>query len=89
MEVAYEQQSDKIDLSFLPMVSENKNGNPKDNIIDAWWIAKLLLTELRLRRGLVMLKDLSEDAIKIFNRVTKSNPTNILATDFLDVSKIV
>lgn len=75
---------DKIDLTELPTVTEKKtNGvSPTSDLIDSWFIAKILLTELRLRKGLVSLSDLPEQTIKIFNRVTKANPTNILATEF-------
>ncbi len=74
----------KIDVTGLPTVSETKKSgvSPTSDIIDSWFIAKILLTELRLRKGLVSLSDLPEQTIKIFNRVTKANPTNILATDF-------
>lgn len=77
---------ERFDLSFLPMVYEKDSGkgNPKDNIVDAFFICKLLLIELKLRSGFINLKDLDNDKqIAIFNRVTKSNPVNILDTDFI------
>ncbi len=57
--------------------------SPKSDIIDAWYIAKLLLLELKLRKGIIQLKDLDEAKIRIMNRVTRANPTNILDTDFI------
>lgn len=73
---------DPLGLNFLPRFK-----SPKEDIVDAYWIAQLLLLELKLRRGLVSLKDLTEKQIQIFNRVTKAHPTNILATDFYERSK--
>lgn len=79
MEVAYENFSElKPNWSHLPA-----SKNPKEDLIDAFFTLKLLQLELKLRHGIVQLKDLSLEHIKIFNRVTKANPTNILATDFI------
>ena len=44
---------------------------------------KLLHTELTLRKGFVILKELSDEKISIFNRVTKNQPQNLLDTDFI------
>jgi len=68
----------KPDLSNLP---EYKS--PKEDIVDAFWVAKLLQTELQLRRGLIQLKNLTLKQIEVFNRVTKGNPINILGTPFI------
>lgn len=70
---------DVLGLSKLP---EYKT--PKLDIVDAYYIAKYLQLELQLRFGHVLLKNLSQEHIQIFNRVTKSNPVNILARDFLE-----
>lgn len=80
MEDAYNalQSTEKFDLSHLP----NKGKSPASDIIDAFWIAKLLQTELKLRKGLIALKDLTEKQIQIFNRTTKSQKENLLSTDF-------
>ncbi len=85
MEEYYEKLNceEKFNLSFLPNVFEKKSGNPKDNIVDAFYIGKLLQTELKLREGFVNLRDLNKDKIRIFNRCTKANPTNILDTPFI------
>lgn len=72
----------EFDWSFL-----NKYDSPHTDLVDAFWIAKLLQLELKLRKGLVSLKSLTEKQIQIFNRVTKAHPANILATDFY--SKLV
>jgi len=57
--------------------------SPKLDIIDAFFIAKLLQTELKLRKGLISLKDLTEKQIEVFNRVTKHYPENILVRPFI------
>lgn len=85
MEEDYEKLpiDERFDLRHLPLVSDKKKGNPKDNIVDAFYIAKLLQLELKLRNGIITLRDLDPKTIRIFNRVTKSNPVNILDTDFI------
>lgn len=83
MEEKYSVMGDGFDLSYLPFVHEKKAGNPKDNIIDAFCIAKLLLAELKVRNGYIERKDLSEGTQRIFNRVTPANPVKILDLDFL------
>jgi Holliday junction resolvasome RuvABC endonuclease subunit len=72
-------KNDVLGLSKLP---EYKS--PKLDIVDAFYIAKYLQLELQLRFGYILLKNLSQEHIQIFNRVTKSNPVNILARDFLE-----
>jgi Holliday junction resolvasome RuvABC endonuclease subunit len=71
-------QNDKANLSFLP-----DNKSPKTDIIDAYFIVKLLHLEVRLRHGFDQLKNFDLNTISIFNTVSKSNPVNILARDFL------
>ena len=58
--------------------------NPQEDIIDAYWIMRLLQTELKLRNGIISLRDLTQKQIEVFNAVSKSNPTNILVRDFLE-----
>jgi len=70
---------DKVDFSFLPQYR-----TPKEDLVDAYYMAKFLQLELKLRKGLIELKDLSENVRNIFLRVTKSNPTNILAREWIE-----
>ena len=72
--------SEKLDLdeSFF-----TQKGSPAEDIVDAFWMLQMLLTELKLRKGLILMKDLQENQIRVFNRVTKSNPVNLLDTPFL------
>jgi Holliday junction resolvasome RuvABC endonuclease subunit len=68
---------------YKELFGDLPSNNPKEDLVDAFYIAKLLLTELRIRRGLVKLSDLSEKQIEVFNATSKSNPENILVRDFL------
>jgi hypothetical protein len=80
MQIPVEQ---RIDISTLPVVETSKGKSPTSDIIDAFYITKLLQTELKLRRGLLSLKDMSEDINWIFNRVTKTSDENILTREFI------
>lgn len=62
---------------FKPYVS------PSEDLVDAYFCMKLLQMELKLRYGIIQLRDLNVKTIKIFNRVTKANPENILVRDFI------
>lgn len=74
---------ERIDISKLPVVETSKGKSPTSDIIDAFYIMKLLQTELKLRRGLLSLRDMSEDMNWIFNRVTKTADENILTREFI------
>lgn len=79
MNLAYENYKDlKLDLSHLPSLK-----SPKEDFVDAFYILKLLQLEMKLRHGMISLKDLPLKHIEIFNRVTKANPVNLLAQDFI------
>jgi Holliday junction resolvasome RuvABC endonuclease subunit len=56
------------------------------DVADAYFLARLVWTELQLRKGNLVMSDLSEHQILTFNRTTKSYPTNILARDFIQCS---
>jgi len=73
-----EENSPFINLDHLEEMK-----NPQEDIIDAYWIMKLLQTELKLRFGMCELKSLNHKQIEVFNAVSKSNPQNILATEFI------
>tara|TARA_R110001606_G_scaffold14319_2_gene60683 strand:+ start:22570 stop:23247 length:678 start_codon:yes stop_codon:yes gene_type:complete len=79
----------KPDISVLPAPNKASGISPTSDIVDAYYIARLLQLELKLRRGLVELKNYSLDEISIFNRVTKARPENILVRDFIYLSKVV
>ena len=67
----------------------HKKGKPDDldgpltDIVDAYFLAKLIWIELQVRSGEICLKDLPEHQILTFNRVTKAYPVNLLARPFI------
>jgi hypothetical protein len=61
-----------------------RDDSPTSDIIDAYYLMKMLQTELKLRKGLIQFRDLSENVIRIFNRTTKSEPVNLLDRPFLN-----
>lgn len=73
----------KHSMTHLPEVNKGNGVSPTSDIIDSFFICELLLLELKLRKGLVYLKNYPEKVIKVMNRTTKSNPVNILAQDFI------
>lgn len=56
---------------------------PGTDVIDAYWLGQMLVLELRLRDGLIVMSDLPHNQIKVFNRVTKTYPVNVLARPFI------
>jgi len=56
---------------------------PGTDVVDAYWLGKMVVTEMKLRHGLILMSDLPENQIRVFNRVTKTYPVNILARPFI------
>jgi Holliday junction resolvasome RuvABC endonuclease subunit len=54
-----------------------------EHIADAMAISFLLRTELKVRRGEVMISDLEPHLVRVFNRVTKGMPMCILDRPFI------
>lgn len=71
-------------LNYLGVDMDEKGKSPLSDLVDAYAIGTVLLTELKLRRGLIQMKDLTEKQIMIFNKVQKKSKTNILAEDFIE-----
>lgn len=63
--------------------AKKENREASEDLADAFGVAKLVWTETQLRTGDVLLKDLEEKEIRVFNRVTKPYPINILARDWI------
>jgi len=61
-----------------------KTDGAAGNVADAYSIAQLLRTELRVRAGLERLEDLEEGARRVLLRTTKQNPRNVLDTPFAE-----
>ena len=64
-----------------PKVVNDYDG-PGTDLADAYWLAQLLRTEMMLRQGKITLANLSESQIRVFNRVTKAFPVNLLDRPF-------
>lgn len=74
----------KPDLSNLPEVTNGHGVAPTSDIIDAFAICEFLRKELRLRRGIELLKDQNQKVIECFNSVTKECPEGLLVKKFLE-----
>lgn len=76
-------------LNPPPAKPTAKNKNPKQNrsvsqdLHDAYAIAQLCWLEVQIRRGDVLLKDLHEKEIRVFNRITKTYPVSLLDRDWI------
>lgn len=56
---------------------------PATDIADAYFLARMLYTELKLRSGKLTLDKLPENERRIFLRVTKAYPINLLDRSFI------
>lgn len=73
------ENADWLDWSWI-----TEAGSILTDLVDAHFLAELMRVEARLRHGYVNLHQLKEGRqIEIFNRVTKSYPTNVLGRPFL------
>ena len=77
------EESPFINLSHLDDLK-----NPQEDIIDAYWIMRLLQTELKLRQGVTTLRELNSKQIEVFNAVSKSQPQNLLVREFVQKYQI-
>ncbi|MDD5651324.1 MAG: hypothetical protein PHF86_13075 [Candidatus Nanoarchaeia archaeon] len=68
-------------------VNINEMVGPGSDIADAYLAARMLLCELKLRKGLIMLSQIPEHERRVYIRVTKSNPVNILDQDFCSLKE--
>jgi len=57
--------------------------SPRCDVIDAYNLAKLLQLELKVRAGIITVRDLTDKQREIFNKVSKKNPENLLVRPFL------
>jgi len=58
------------------------------DLADAFFLGRILRTELMLREGIEDLKDLDENERRIFLRVSKAFPENILSRPFIKGEKV-
>ena len=64
------------------LVIEDLDG-PATDLADAYFLARMLYTELEVRTGRILLSQLDEGERRIFLRVTKAYPVNILDRQFI------
>lgn len=83
MRVAFDNEVDPFRCEISAIGSDKVVEKIAEDIVDSYWIARLLHTEIQLRTGAVTLRQLPENKIRVFNRTTKTYPTNILDTEFL------
>ena len=57
-----------------------------EDCADAFWAAQMVQTEYYLRRGELQQSSLPEHQLRVVNRVTKSNPVNLLGREWHDWS---
>lgn len=55
---------------------------PGTDLADAYFLADLARAEDQVRRGHLLLSQLDESAIEVFNMVSKSHPVNLLARPY-------
>lgn len=85
---------DRWDIDFSsvdqpPSKPTTKRPEPKINkqtsedLADAYAIAKLVWAEVELRSGTSLMSDLHEKEVRVFNRVTKTYPVNLLSREWI------
>lgn len=57
--------------------------SPKEDLIDAYVLARMGLREVQLRAGRIQLHQLPEEEVRVFNRCTKPQPVNVLGRDWI------
>lgn len=65
-----------------------KDDKTAEDAADALAVARLVDTEVQLRRGKVALSDLHKKEIEVFNAATKHQPVNILARPWIQMGLI-
>jgi len=82
-------------INFLELIFSNRKKKVTksdlskiEDLCDAYSLARLLDTELKLRKGQIRIQDLEEHEIQVFNRVTRKRPENILSIDFIKNNEV-
>jgi Holliday junction resolvasome RuvABC endonuclease subunit len=76
-------------LDQHPAQPTAKNPTPKPNmqtsedLCDAFAVAMLVWVEIQLRHGKIALSDLHEKEVRVFNRITKTYPINLLSREWI------
>jgi hypothetical protein len=65
------------------VANPKQNRTTSEDLSDAYSVAWMVWTEVRLRAGEIMLKDLHPKEIQVFNRVTKTYPVSLLDREWI------
>jgi Holliday junction resolvasome RuvABC endonuclease subunit len=60
-----------------------KGEQTSEDLADAFGIAMMIWSEVQLRRGIIRLSDFHEKEIRVFHRVTKTNPVCLLEREWV------
>lgn len=64
--------------------AKNQNRQTSQDLCDAFVIAQMVWTEVLLREGSLKLSELHEKELRVFNRVTKAHPVNLLDREWIE-----
>ena len=74
---------------YIPNYLSATKMNPACDISDAYFLMNMLDNEIRIRIDPNHLKTLSDNKLKLFNRVTKKFPVNLLNRPFISIQQPV
>jgi Holliday junction resolvasome RuvABC endonuclease subunit len=60
-----------------------QNRTTSEDLADALAIAQMVWTEIQLRAGVLLLRDLHPKEIQVFNRITKTYPVSLLDREWI------
>jgi Holliday junction resolvasome RuvABC endonuclease subunit len=66
------------------VVNSGKDRTSSEDLADAYSMARLTWVEVQLRRGIIALRSLHEKEIRVFHRVTKTNPVCLLEREWIE-----
>lgn len=63
--------------------AKKENRETSEDLADAYTIAQMVWAEVQLRAGTIKLSDMHEKEVRVFNRITKTYPVNLLDREFI------
>lgn len=76
-----------IDFSGYNPISKRKNSSEdrttSEDLCDAFSVAQMIWTEYLLRTGQLLMSELHEQEVRVFNRVTKTYPVSLLDREWI------
>lgn len=76
-----------IPMDLIDVSMKGEWSGPGVDVADAFWLADILLTELKVRHGQIRFPSLPTRQIEVFNSVSPSMPVNQLARPFVQMPK--